>query len=169
MDTNNNNEHKNGQYHEFINFAIQGMGENAQFSLAIVVGVFGVLAIFASINDHQKPEFLNNALWMQSQNIIVIGGVLSAAYWALILFGIQTYVSRRLFEGVMGDYLKKMNEEHYFNDIKEIAKENKLVNWMFKVIWSSNHVRKERYKGMYKVLSLYIGIAFLLWLFVILL
>ena len=76
------------------------------------------------------------------------GIVLSIAYWALVLFGIQSYVSRRLFEGVMGDYLKKMNEEKYYNDIKEIAKENKLANWMFKDIWSSNHERKDRYKGM---------------------
>ena len=38
----NNREHKK-EYHEFINFAIQGMGENAQFSLAIAVGIFGIL------------------------------------------------------------------------------------------------------------------------------
>jgi hypothetical protein len=87
-------------------------------------------------------------------------------YWALVHFGIQTYISRRLFEGVMGNYLKKMNEEKYYNDIKEVAKENKLANWMFKVIWSSNHERKDRYKGMYKVLISYVGIAFLLWLFI---
>jgi len=33
------------KYHELINSAIQGMGENAQFSIAIAVGVFGILAI----------------------------------------------------------------------------------------------------------------------------
>jgi hypothetical protein len=32
-------------YHELINFATQGMSENAQFSIAIAVGVFGILAI----------------------------------------------------------------------------------------------------------------------------
>jgi hypothetical protein len=50
-------EHKKGQYHEFINFAIQGMEENAQFSIAIAVGIFGILAIFASINMHNKEVF----------------------------------------------------------------------------------------------------------------
>jgi hypothetical protein len=69
----------------------------------------------------------------------------------------------------MGDYQKKMNEEWYYNDIKEIAKENKLANLMFKIIWSSNHERKDRYKGIYIVLFSYIGIAFLLWLFIIIL
>ncbi len=131
------------------------MGENAQFSLAIAVGIFGILAIFVSINQHDNEDFWKNALWMQKSSIVAIGGILSAAYWALVLFGIQTYVSRRMFEGLMGDYLKKRNEEEYFNDIGEIAKEKKLTNWMFKVIWSSNHERKDRYKGMYKVLSLY--------------
>jgi hypothetical protein len=98
----------------------------------------------------------------------MIGAVLSIAYWALVLFGIQSYVSRRLFEGMTGNYLKKSNQEWYFNDIKEIARENKLVNLLFK-LWSSNHERNDRYKGMYIVLSLYVGIAFLLWLFIIIL
>src|SRR5215204_1380134 len=98
----------------------------------------------------------------------MIDAVLSIAYWALVLFGIQSYVSRRLFEGMTGNYLKKSNQEWYFNDIKEIARENKLVNLLFK-LWSSNHERNDRYKGMYIVLSLYVGIAFLLWLFIIIL
>jgi hypothetical protein len=67
----------------------------------------------------------------------------------------------------MGDYLKRMNEEWYYNDIEEIAKENKLANLIFKKIWSSNHEKRERYRGMNIVLSLYIGIAFFLWLFII--
>ena len=50
MDNNNDRERKKA-YHELINFAIQGMGENAQFSIAIAVGIFGILAIFATINN----------------------------------------------------------------------------------------------------------------------
>jgi hypothetical protein len=156
-------------YHEFINFTIQGMSENAQFLLAIAVGIFGILGIFVTINppnDIKTQDPLKNALWAQYPWVWSTGIVLSIAYWALILFGIQTYVSRRLFEGVMGDYLKKMNEEQYYNDIREIAKENKLANWMFNVIWSSNHERKDRYKGMYRVLVSYVGIAFFLWFFI---
>jgi hypothetical protein len=164
----NDREHKRG-YHELINFATQGMSENAQFSITIAVGIFGILAIFVSIHDHDNDDFWKNTLWMQPLSVIMIGIVLSIAYWALVLFGIQSYVSRRLFEGTMGDYLKKMNEEGYYNNIKEIAKENRLANWMVRKIWSSNHERKDRYKGMYKVLFLYVGIAFLLWLFIIIL
>src|SRR5215208_3761513 len=145
------------------------MGENAQFTVAIAIGIIGIFAIFATINQHTNDDFWKNPLWMQRPSIIMIGIILSIAYWALVLFGIQSYVSRRLFEGTMGNYLKRMNEEGYYNDIKEIAKENRLADWMVRKIWSSNHERKDRYKGMYKVLILYIGIAFFLWLFIILL
>jgi len=169
----NNNEHKK-VYHELINFAIQGMNENAQFLIAIAVGIFGILAIIATIDNYDDDKeaqdiFGKTALWTHSLSIKIIGIVLSIAYWALVLFGIQSYVTRRLFEGLTGDYLKKMNKEWYYNNIKDIAKENKLANWMVKVIWSSNHERKDRYKGMYNVLILYLGIAFFLWLFIMIL
>ena len=55
MDNNNNRERKKA-YHELINFAIQGMGENAQFSIAIAVGIFGILAIFVTINNRNDDN-----------------------------------------------------------------------------------------------------------------
>jgi hypothetical protein len=155
MDDNNNDGRDKKAYHELINFAMQGMGENAQFAIAIAVGIFGILAIFASINQH-KEGFWENALWMQSDSIKFIGGVLSFAYWALVLFGMQTYVTRRLFEGILGKYLQKINgegeEECLNNDIREIAKENKLANWIVRNIWLINKKGNRRYKGIYPFL-----------------
>ena len=110
MDNNNDRERKKA-YHELINFAIQGMGENAQFSIAIAVGIFGILAIFATINNRDdeisQDPFLKNALWTKSIWIRIVGIVLSIAYWALVLFGMQSYVTRLLYEGIMGDYRKR--------------------------------------------------------------
>ena len=40
---------------------------------------------------------------------------------------------RRLYEGIMRNYLKKINEKWYYTD-KEIAKENKIANWIVKTI-----------------------------------
>ena len=96
----NNREHKK-EYREFINFAIQGMSENAQFSIAIAVGIFGILSIFVSLdiqNDDKtvQDSFWKNALWTQPPWIQSTGIVLSIAYWALVLFGMQSYVTRRL-------------------------------------------------------------------------
>jgi hypothetical protein len=169
----NNDGERKKAYHELINFATQGMSENAQFSIAIAVGIFGILAIFVSINDHgdetAQDLFLKNALWTKSEWIRTAGIVLSIAYWALILFGIQSYVTRRLYEGIIGDYLKKLNEEWFDNDIREIAKENKLANWIVKNIWLINKKGNRRYKGIYLFLILYLGIAFSLWLVIIIL
>src|SRR5918994_2866647 len=154
--------------HESINFAIQGMSENAQFSVAIAVGIFGILAIFATLNDH-KEGFLENALWTQSESIKFIGIVLSVAYWALVLFGMQTYFTRRLFEGILGKYLQKINGggEEWLNNDREIAKENKLANWIVRNIWLINKKGNRRYKGIYLFLILYLSIAFSLWLAII--
>jgi hypothetical protein len=117
----------------------------------------------------EKDMFWKNALWTQSLWIRVAGIILSIAYWALVLFGIQSYVTRRLYEGIIGDYQKKLNEEWFDNDIREIAKENKLANWIVKNIWLINKKGNRRYKGIYLFLILYLGIAFSLWLVIIIL
>ena len=72
-------------------------------------------------------------------------------------------------EGIIGDYQKKINEEWFDNDIREIAKENKLADWIVKNIWLINKKRNRRYKGIYLFLILYLGIAFSLWLVIIIL
>jgi hypothetical protein len=167
----NNNERKK-IYPELINYATQGMGENAQFSIAIAVGIFGILAIFVSLDTHNitaKDSLWENALWTQSLWIRGAGIILSMAYWALVLFGIQSYVARRLYEGIVGDYQKKMNEEWFDNDIREIAKENKLANWIVNNVWLINKKGIRRYKGIYLFLFLYLSITFSLWLVIVIL
>jgi hypothetical protein len=42
---------------EKINFAMQGMVESAQFTIAITVGVFGILTLFFMIQYGRKSEF----------------------------------------------------------------------------------------------------------------
>jgi hypothetical protein len=66
----NNNGERKKIYHELINYAIQGMSENAQFSIVIAVGIFGILAIFVELDIHSDGEtaqdsFWKNALWTQ--------------------------------------------------------------------------------------------------------
>jgi hypothetical protein len=55
-----------------------------------------------------------------------------------------------------------MHEEWYYNNIKEIADENKDVSRVVKTICVTNHERKDRYKGDYPVLFSYMGVASLL-------
>ena len=66
-------------YHELINFATQGMSENAQFSIAIAVGIFGILAIFATIDNYDKGA--QDSFWKTAKDssdpleLLLIGGV----------------------------------------------------------------------------------------------
>jgi hypothetical protein len=78
--------------------------------------------------------------------------------------------THRLYDGIVGDYQKKMNEEWLFNnDIKDIVKENKLANWIVKNIWLITKKGKCRYKGIYIFLILYVGIALSLWFVIVVL
>jgi hypothetical protein len=154
-------------YPEAINYSIQAMNESAQFSIAIAVGIFGILGIFVSLDTHEclrsgDDDLLKKALWTQPIWIRATGVVLSVAYWALVLFGIQSYLTRRLFEGIVGHYQKRMNEEWYYDDIRKVADEKKIVGWMVKSIWATNYEKKDRYKGLYPVLVSYLGVAFFL-------
>lgn len=65
-------------------------------------------------------------------------------------------------EGMVGYYLKKLNEDWYYDDLKNIVKQNRLANWVVKNIWTSSHERKEMFKGTYPVIFSYVEIAFLL-------
>jgi hypothetical protein len=162
---------------ERIRFAQQGATENAQFSIAIAVGIFAILTIFLMINHHvilnspdvRKTEQLRfdlaNGFWNKGSWTAAEGIVLSIVYWALILFGFQSYVSRRLFEGLIGYYLKSMDESWY-EDIVRIAEENRLAGWVVKGIWSSGYDKRDRYRHLWRVMTLYFLIAFVLWIFV---
>jgi hypothetical protein len=162
-----NGSDEKGSNIERINFAQQGMAENAQFAIAIAIGIFGILTMFLMINhppDAENVELnlnFGNSFWTKGSWTMVEGIVLSAAYWALVLFGFQSYISRRLFEGLMGYYVKTMHE-----DITGIAAENKLANWMVKRIWASNYEKKDRYKHLSSVIFLYFALTFFLWFFV---
>jgi hypothetical protein len=87
--------------------------------------------------------FLNKGSWTFAEGI-----VLSVAYWALVLFGFQSYVTRRLFEGLMGYCTKNTDPEWHKSDVIKIAEENRLANWMVKRIWASNYQKEDRFKHM---------------------
>jgi hypothetical protein len=63
--------------------------------------VLGVLAIFVILDSHNVlksgDELTKKALWTQPVRIQMVAIVLSNAYWALVLFGIQSYLAGRLF------------------------------------------------------------------------
>jgi hypothetical protein len=163
----NDNERKIA-YPEVINYSIRAMSENAQFSIVIAVGIFGVLAIFVILDSHNGlksgDELTKKALWTQPVWIHTVAIVLSIAFWALVLFGIQSYLARRLFEGIVGRYRKRMNEESYYDDIRAIAKEKNCQLDGQDHRASNYEKKKNRYKGLHTVLVFFLVVSFLLWL-----
>jgi hypothetical protein len=73
--------------------------------------VLGVLAIFVILDSHNSlksgDDFTKKALWAQPVRIQTVTIVLSTAYWALILFRIQSYLARRPYEGIVGRLITK--------------------------------------------------------------
>jgi hypothetical protein len=117
--------------------------------------------ILNSVIDNKEQLDLGSSFWNKGSWTLAEGTILSIAYWALVLFGFQSYISRRLFEGLIGYYVKDMYE-----DITKIAAENKLAHWLVKRIWASNYEKEDRYKNLVPVLILYFTITFFLWFFV---
>jgi hypothetical protein len=60
---------------EKINFAQQGATENAQFMIAITVGIFGILTMFLMINHDDTAHKVNLGLKLQN-------GFLGKGLWA---------------------------------------------------------------------------------------
>ena len=113
---------------EKANIAIQAMADNAQVTIAVAIGIFGILAIFITINGQSSS-------WTKDANLLPAAVViLSIAYWGIVILGLSSYIFRRLFEGLMNEYTKTGYPE-YENEIRQIAKRNKLTHLLIKVLW----------------------------------
>jgi hypothetical protein len=154
MDDSNEQKRKNS---EKVNFAMQGMTDNAQVTIAVAVGIFGVLAIFVNIT--QSSVWTKDLITLTAALII-----LSIAYWALVVLGLSCYIFRRLFEGLLGGYTKIWYPE-YESEIREIAKRNKLTHLVLKALWPE---REEKFRGIWVLSIFYIVISSSLWFFIVL-
>jgi uncharacterized membrane protein YdjX (TVP38/TMEM64 family) len=112
---------------------MQAMADNAQVAVAVAIGIFGILAIFITING------IDNLLTMDTNLLFAAVVILSIAYWGIIILGLACYIFRRLFEGLMNEYTKTGYPE-YENEIRQIAKRNKLTN-LLKVLWPNTASR----------------------------
>jgi hypothetical protein len=124
-------------------------------TIAVAIGFFGILTIFITINGQ---SWTNNTNVLNAAKII-----LSIAYWGIVILGLSCYIFRRLFEGLMNEYTKSGYPE-YENEIREIAKRNKLTNLLIKILWPTPTTEARRkYKGIWIISIFYIVISFLLW------
>jgi hypothetical protein len=142
---------------EKANLAIQAMADNAQVAVAVAIGIFGILAIFITINALDSP------LTMDTNLLIAAVVILSIAYWGIVILGLACYIFRRLFEGLMNEYTKTGYPE-YENEIRQLAKHNTLTRLLIKVLWPNTASQVGvKYKGIWPISILYLMISFLLW------
>jgi hypothetical protein len=70
---------------EKINFAMQGMAENAQSTIAIAVSVFGILTLFFMIHMGENPS-LDKGQFDHDLSYNIISCVLGiGAFWLSVL------------------------------------------------------------------------------------
>ena len=88
-----------------IQFAIQGVADMAQVTVAVAIGIFGILGIFVAITatgGHiiEDPYWWTTDLWKLREVV-----TLSVAYLGPVTLGLVCYVYRRLFEAMIDEYL----------------------------------------------------------------
>jgi hypothetical protein len=89
--------------------------------------------------------------------------MLSIAYWAVVVLGLSCYIFRRLFEGLLDGYTK-IGYPEYENEIRELAKRNKLTHSVVKALWPTNASKRgEKFRGIWIFSIVYIVISFFLW------
>ena len=84
------NPDSNDEIKDKIHFAIQGSADFAQITIAVAVGLSGILSIFAIMQTPQTPHF--GHLWWYGSDAwkLAVFGVLSVAYWGILVLGFKS-------------------------------------------------------------------------------
>src|SRR6266487_361168 len=92
---------------EMIRLAMHEMTDHTQTSIAIIVGIFGILLLFSEI-EREAPT----NTWILNFKGLMI--VLSFMYWGLILYGLKSIIERQIFyalkENLIGDLYSTYND-----------------------------------------------------------
>jgi hypothetical protein len=110
-----------------IGFASQNISDLSQLSLAVAIGLFGILAISVGIdqvlseNRHTSLINLDLMRWEGSTKII-----LSVAYFGLFLVGAACIVWHKFFSMVQEKYIVEHYKD-YLDDLKEVANVNRYL------------------------------------------
>lgn len=140
---------------EKIQFAIQGVMDSSNFAIAIAVGIFGVLTLFM-----QTSEANLDAIASWTARI-----ALSVAYWVLILMGLVSHASNRMYNAVIEKYIENHYSD-YKEDLQRAMRGNRIMSWTINLLWlnkSSKRINRD-YNFLtvsFLVISffLYVGIA----------
>lgn len=105
---------------EMIHFAEREITDHTQASIAIMVGIFGVLLLFSDIEKTHE----NQNLWRSNIPLML---TLTAVYGGLLFFGLKFTIERQIFY-VLRENLYRQCYSEYNTNLKKISD----INWLTK-------------------------------------
>ena len=110
-------------------FITEWISDLSQLSLAVAIGLFGILAVSVGIDQVVTHH---TGLW-EWKHMIKLWELLSkiillVAYFALVIVGSVCILQHKLYSLLQEKYISK-HEEDLINDIKELRK----LNWLFRI------------------------------------
>jgi hypothetical protein len=120
----------------------------ANVTIAVAVGIFGILSIFALLQTSGKETHLGQLWWyMKGTWKLAVLIVLSLAYWGVSLLGFTCFVYRRQCEALTAYYLDKQYPA-YDVEWRNVAKKNFLTNFVNNRLNRPLHERMQNYERM---------------------
>lgn len=104
-----NNPNSNDKIKDKIQFSIQGGADMANVTIAVAVGLFGILSILVVLQTSDRETHFGQLWWFMKDpwHLLPAFFVLTAAYFGISLLGFTCFVYRRQFEGLTAYYSKK--------------------------------------------------------------
>ena len=165
MDKSDSNDAIRNKY----SFITQWISDLSQLSLAVAIGLFGILAISVGI-DQVIDNHTGILEWNEIENwefFVLSKIILLVAYFALVIVGATCILQHKLYSLLQEKYISKYRGD-LINDMKEVRK----MNWTLRVAaypWLDNMGKlKESTRFMVTtVLVPFLVISILLALFII--
>jgi hypothetical protein len=162
-----NKSNSNDAIRNKFSFITQWISDLSQLSLAVAIGLFGILAISVGIDQvshhHNLLELQQKGKsWEFLSKIILL-----AAYFALVIVGATCLLQHKLYSLLQEKYISKYQGD-LINDIKEVAE----LNWLLRIVtypWLDNtgKLKKSMTFMIIVILIPFLVISILLAVFVI--
>ena len=138
---------------------MQGAADMSQVTVAVAIGLFGILAIFVTIKTMLGVGVFDDGWWWTKDLWRLATAVtLSAAYLGLVLLGLVCYLWRRQFEAIFDEYLD-IGYTKYQKDLRRVSKANWLTNTMIRIGSAPETAEKRRYNGIWIISISYLVIS----------
>jgi hypothetical protein len=115
------NPDSNDEIKDKIHFVIQGSSDMGNVTIAVAVGLFGILSIFTLLQTSGGTYLGQLGWYMRGSWTLVVFIVLSLAYWGVSVLGFACIVYRRHYEALFDYYMTK-RYPGYDVECREIAK-----------------------------------------------